>query len=365
MRRLGLIYIAASGFFLSGVSTWAQSQAAALDEMEQDLDLLKQEHLEASSLLYAGLITQLDSAIHSPGAALDLYQKAGGPMPDSMPIVTEHEHETPTEKDERQGEQNVVRAGLAYVAQAHCGLMRYGLAFILKPDQPGLHDEWLAWLKNTAQIYPQLGQSTKQELPESRMRVVGQGSRLMGDLARTSVRDSAIARYLSIYSFGDKEQGNWRVKDVPRLYHDQVLEPLRAAHDPGVLIAWDIFIAMRHADSGDDQKWPLELVSLTFQRDTDDFKMAPDTDKLSTLVALVKAHPDHPQADDMITQVRQMLEDYRALKGGAAAAPPPVPTGPTVTVTTTAAGQGQIITTTTNAAPVAPAAPVRPVSPPQ
>jgi len=289
--KLGCLSLIA--FFLQSLSAQAQS---SLDALERDLNQMRQEHQESSSQDFTNFLNQLDSAMQSPDAAINLYQKAGGNMPDAAAVQTEHEHETPSEKAAREARDVDKISNLAYVAQVHCGLMRYAACLIVNPNEKGLHDNWIAWLKTTARIYPQLKEA--------------------GDLTSIPVSHSLISRYLSFSQWGDKEQGQWRIKDLPKIYQTEILEQLRTAHNPDELEAWDVYIAMMGADEQYDlDKWTqIDFPYLQFQRGCDDFTLSPSTDKLETLVDIIKANPKHPKAEDMMTQVAQMVQDYRKQK---------------------------------------------------
>jgi len=71
--------------------------------------------------------------------------------------VTKYNAETPDEKAERLAQdpgqqlQSGLRGATALWLDALC------CAFIQSPDRKGLHDDWVAWLKEAAQIYPQAG----------------------------------------------------------------------------------------------------------------------------------------------------------------------------------------------------------------
>ena len=77
-------------------------------------------------------------------------------MPDPSPVVTQHEDETPTEKDARIAKDQNNAAKLGVALQLHCGLMHYAALFVAKPDQKGLQEDFVGWLQKAAQLYPQL-----------------------------------------------------------------------------------------------------------------------------------------------------------------------------------------------------------------
>lgn len=362
-----------SGFILQNLPAQAQTP---LDVLEQDLDQVKQEHREASSQIIATLFSSLETAAGSPDAALALYQNAGGKMPRSAPVQSQYENETPDEKRTRQTKDDSKISNLAEVAQVHCGLMRFAALFVLKADTQGLQDDWVAWLKNAAQRYPDLKAAA--DVPEAdapappngqdkpgrrnQPRNIEEGPHVAQTLMHASMKESIIGKYLNFHGWGDSEQGQWKVADLTKLYRGAVLDPLREAHKAELLTAWDVYIAMCQADEADPDKWThVNYPALAFEKDSDDFALSPSTEKLATLVNLLKANPDHPQIEDMTTRAHQMLKDYRTRKNGGAppaAAPPATATttsgGANVTVTTTTSGDATIITTTTNAPPAAP-----------
>ena len=179
-----------------------------------------------------------------------------------------------------------------------------------------------------------------------------------------ALHDSIISKFLAFNLWADKEQGGWSVREIPKLYRANVLEPLRATPTADTLAAWDVFIAMANADEPDNDKWnQVVYPPLLFDRSCDDYAVTPSTDKLETLVNLIKANPTYPKVDDWITHVHQLMDDYRARHGGGApvaqnpATPTASPTNPNVSVTTVQQGDETIITTHTNSAPGSPAPP--------
>jgi hypothetical protein len=141
---------------------------------------------------------------------------------------------------------------------------------------------------------------------------------------------SVIGAYLNFDDWGDKEQGKWSVSDLPKFFRSQVLEPLRTPPTAATLPVWDTYIAMKSIDEPDQDKWTgVEYPALLFEKDSDDFASAPSTEKLQTLVELIKANAKHPKVDDWIAQVHDMMKSYRsqigatAVAGGAPAASAP------------------------------------------
>ena len=378
MRRIGLGLGAVTGFFLQGLSASAQS---SIDILDQDLKQIKQEHQEANSQLVANFFSQLDAAARSPDAAISLYQQANGAMPPSAPVIKHNEVETPDEKAAREAQDAAYVSSLAYAVQLHCGLMHFAALFIVKPDQKGLQQDWVAWLKSAAQVYPQI-----RDIDDSRPDAVqdgggGDGRRgqhgggrgqnakptPVNDFKGVAVRSSGISSFLGFHGWGDKEQGGWSVRDVPELYRTNVLEPLRVTPTAETLAAWDAYIAMKNVDQPSADTWnQVDYPSLEFDRGCDDYTIEPDTEKLQALVEIIKANPSHPKLDDMIARVHQLLDDYRVRHPGQAApAQPattvaPTPSDPNVTVTTSTQGDMTIITTHTNAPPANPAPPAPP-----
>ncbi len=178
------------------------------------------------------------------------------------------------------------------------------------------------------------------------------------------MQDSPISKYLSFKKWGDGEQGGWAVRDLPRLYRANVLEPLRVAPSDATLASWDVYIAMVNADVTDNDKWTqTDYPPMQFDRACDDYAITPSTEKLDGLIKIVNASPTHPEADDWIARIHKLLDDYRTHHGGSAIAPVApgpitIPTkDPNVTISTEQQGDAIIITTHTNTAPVNPAPP--------
>jgi hypothetical protein len=387
MRRRLLGCIAWGVLLCQGGFAAAQS---SLDALDQELKAVKQEHQEVTLQMLTNFFSQIDAAMADPDASLALYQQAGGVMPDPTPVVTEHTDETASEKAARLAKDQAKLARLGTVLQLHCGLMHYAALFVVKPEQKGLQGEWLAWLPKAAQIYPQLAvpsensdQTSPDQTPHShKWKKNAQDNPpgvtpVSGDMKTQTMRDSIIGKFLGFNAWDDKElnaggasgsssdgkdPGGWSVKDLPKLYRANVLEPLRASPTPATLAAWDAYIAMANTDEPDNDKWnQVDYPPLEFDRACDDYAVTPSTEKLEGLVNLIKANPTNPQADDWISRVHKMMDDYRAHHGGnATEAQSPAPASsspignPDVNVTTEQQGDMTIITThtNTNSAPV-------------
>ncbi len=368
MRRRVLGWIAWGAFLFHGGFAVAQS---SLDVLEQELNDAKQQHQQAADQVLSTFFTEVDKAMASPDAAVALYQQAGGALPERnrAPVVTEHAQETSTEKAARLALDQANLARLGPVLQLHCGLMHYAALLVVKPDQKGLQNDWVAWLKAAAKVYPQLAEQSD----DSNQKPEHKRKKDMGDAAHggtpppplssaemkgKNLRESIISRFLAFKGWNDKEQGGWSVQELPRLYRANVLDPLRTSPTEATLAAWDVYIAMKNADEKDNERWnQVVYPGFQFDRGSDDFAVAPSTEKLEGLVNLIKANPTHPQVEDWIARVRQMMQDYRARHGGPAAAAqspataPAPAVNPNVSVTTVQQGDMTIITTHTNSAP--------------
>ncbi len=371
MRRFALGPIMAGVILFHGGIACGQD---SLKTLQDELKAARETHNEVTAQALANFFGQVDPAMTNPDAAVTLYQTAGGALPDPSPVIKENENETATEKSNRLALDQANLARLAAILQLQCGMLHYGALFVTKPDQPGLKDQWVAWLKTAAQAYPAaVGMpSTPAAVPggdpEAHHHKRDDASRPLAsfnpsDLKGKALRDTVISRFLAFNAWGDKEQGGWAVKDIPKLYRTNVLEPLRATPNADTLAAWDAYIAMANADERDDDRWTHEVFPpLQFDRACDAYAATPSTEKLEGLVNLIKANPTNPHADEWITRVSGLMDDYKAKHGGAPA-PAPVtattstPTTSAVTVTTEQQGDATIITTHTNGAPVSPMTP--------
>jgi hypothetical protein len=275
-----------------------------LDEMEKDLEQVKQEHQDATNQTLMTFLNALQNASASPDAALQLYRQAGGDMPDPTRVTSRYAYETPSEKAARLAQDQANLSSLGKVAQLHCGLMRFAALFLQDPPPPTLQGDWTTWLKGAAQIYLQIAGG--------------------GELRKVTMKDSPISAYLNFHGWGDKEQGTWTVHELPALYRQYVLDPLR---NPVVvadaLPAWDAYIALRSANEANNpDRWNNEdLPDLQFERGCDDFALAPNTDKLQSLIELIKAHPTYSKVDDWIAKVHDMMQAYKAAHPGSSATP--------------------------------------------
>jgi hypothetical protein len=375
MRRYGLGWVAWGAFLFQGGFAVAQN---SLDVLEQELNEAKQQRQDVATQTLSNFFSQVDAAMGSPDAAVALYQQAGGVLPDPAPVVTEHTDETATEKAARVALDQANLSRFGAVLQLHCGLMHYAALLVVKPDQAGLQTEWLAWLQKAAQIYPLLSApaANTEEKPVQYKKKKDKDKEdnapaptlpppfYPEELKGKNMRDSIISKFLGFKSWADKEQGGWSVRDLPRLYRANVLEPLRASPTPATLAAWDTYIAMANADEKDNDRWnQVVYPPLQFDRDCDDYAIAPGTEKLEGLVNLIKANPTYPQVEDWIARVHQLMDDYRAHHGGnpttaqnPASSPSAPATDPNVTVTSSKQGDMTIVTHT-NSAPVTNAPP--------
>jgi hypothetical protein len=297
-------------FVMVGIALFAMSRVMAqtsLDVIIQDLKEVKQQHDQAASQAMTTFLTSLDAASQSGSMALDLYKRAGGNLPDLTPVRKHYEYETVSEKEARDAIDAQNYAAAAIVVQVHCGLMRYAALLTLKPPPPGIQDQWLVWLKTIAQVYPQLA-----------------GSRALKDVP---MRDSVISNYLQFHGWGNSEQGGWAVHDIPRLYRDLVLEPLRHPPGPGTLDAWDTYTAMLQGDEPDHDRWAqVDEPPIDFDRGADDFAIEPTMDKLAALDAIVKANPTSDHLNDWIARMEAMIDVYQKAGANHSQTPAATPT---------------------------------------
>ncbi len=279
---------------------------SSIQTLEDDLNEAKTQHDQANSSMMTTFFSTLDAATQSGSVAIDLYQKAGGQMPDLSPVQKHYEYETPTERAAREAIDAQNMATVAVVVQVHCGLMKNAAMLVLQPTAQDVHDQWIAWLKTTASIYPQL--SGKRALKE------------------VTMRDSLIGTYLGFHGWGDSEQGGWSIKDLPQLYHDLVLQPLRNPPGPGTLDAWDTYMAMLQADDPDQSHWSQVVEPpLDFDRTADDFAIEPTMDKLQQIDQIIKANPGNDHLDEWIGRARKMIAAYQGGASTHSALPGPTP----------------------------------------
>ena len=300
LRAAGLLYspamkrIAVVG--MVALCAWGRVEAqTSIDVLEGDLQEAKQQHDAAASQMMTTFLSALENASQSPSAALDLYKKAGGNLPDAAPVRSRYAYETPTEKAQREAIDASNFETVATAIEIHCGLMRNAALLTVTPKAPGVQEQWIDWLKTTAALYPQVA-----------------GHRAIKDVA---MRDSVVSTYLGFHGWGESDQGKWTVSDLPKLYHDLVLEPMRHPPTPATIDAWNTYIAMMQADEPDKDKWTQqEEPDLDFNRDADDYAIQPNMDKLAALDTIIKANPTDDHADDWIKRMQAMIDSYR--RGG-------------------------------------------------
>jgi hypothetical protein len=299
MKRL---FVCVGAGLLAATRLMAQS---SIQTLEDDLNEAKTQHDQANSSMLTSFFGTLDSAAQSGSVAIDLYQKAGGALPDLSPVQKHYEYETPTERAAREAVDAQNMATVAVVVQVHCGLMKNAAMLVVQPTAADVRDQWIAWLKTTASIYPQLA-----------------GKRA---LKQVTMRDSLIAGYLGFHGWGNSEQGGWAIKDLPKLYHDLVLQPMRNPPGPGTLEAWDTYMAMLQADEPDPNHWSQVVEPpLDFDRASDDFAIEPTMDKLQQIDQIIKANPGSDHLDEWIGRARKMIATYQN-GAGHSALPGPTP----------------------------------------
>jgi hypothetical protein len=351
MRRLGVALAALALLWAYNISARADT---AVDELEKDLQDVKDNQKTISDQAMADLLSQTLAASQDSNVAFQLYQTAGGSVPDGTPVFSQHAHETTREKEAREAQDSVLMGPIAMVAQLHCGLLHFAVLTVTDPNQKGLHDDWVAWLKSMPQIFTQI---KDEDLKQA-------GKRLKS----TTMRESVIGSYFNFFSWGDKDAGSWTVNDLPRLYRAEVLDPLRTTPNADTLAAWDTYISMRNCSEPDAKKWNVIIYpDLMFARGTDDYAVEPTMEKLQVLVELIKANPSCPTVNDMISKTKDLVADYRKRHPRTdTSAPDTTATAtsttadPNVKVTTTTQGDVTIVTTQTNAATTTP-----PPAPPQ
>ncbi len=281
--------------------TQALAQSTSIQVLEQDLQQAKTQHDAASSQQMVDFVNALDAASQNPNTALDLYQKAGGELPDPTPINKHYAYETPSEKAQREALDQQNLTTFATVAQVHCGLMKNAALLASKPLDPKVNADWIEWLKNAATLYPQLAG----RLP----------------LKNATMKDSVIARYFGFHGWGASEQGTWSIQQLPALYRQFVLDPLRNPPGPGTLDAWNTYITMVRADDPDPNHFAQTTEpALDFDRAADDFAIRPTMDKLQLVDQIIKANPMNDHMDNWITRAQQMIARYT---GGATHSPLP------------------------------------------
>ena len=314
----------------------------SLEMLQQDLDEMKAEHQEMTAKNFDAFITALQAAAQSPEAAEKLYLQAGGTLPKAADVRTEYEHETPREESARLAVDHNVEASFGGMLQLHCALMRYAAIFVAEPSTPGLNESWLAWLKTAAQAYPQIDVSTTDTRDDStsdddtarhnRRHRLGADSATgyvpapppdpVAPIKNLELKASPISSFLGFRQWKKSDQGTWSVADLPHFYQQQVLEPLRKAPTAETLAAWDVYMAMMNADQPDAKAWTeVDYPALLFDKDCDDFASAPDTDKLQTLIGIMKAHPDHPLQDEWLARMHAMVQGYRRQRSGSSVVP--------------------------------------------
>jgi hypothetical protein len=350
MRRLGVALAGLAVLFVCDISARADT---AVDELEKDLNDVKATQQATSDQSLSDFLAQTLAASQDSNTAFQLYQTAGGAVPDGAPIQSHHAHETAEEKGAREAQDSVLMGPIALVAQLHCGMLHFAVLYATSPNQKGLHDDFVAWLKTTPDIFNQI--------KDDDLKQAGR------NLKRSSMKESVIASYFSFFNWGNVDQAGWTIYDIPKLYRSEVLDPLRTTPTADTLAAWDVYIGLRNTSEPDGKKWNVvEYPAMMFDRGVDDYAVEPSMEKLQVLVDLIKANSACPTVKDMISKTHDLVADYR--KRHPSAATPQAETAtasgatssapdPNVKVTTTTQGDMTIITTQTNTATTTPPAP--------
>ena len=367
----------------------------SIDALKQELQEAKQQHQDATTQVTSTFFSSVDAGMGDPGAAVNLYKTAGGPMPQPTPVTTKNIDESASERDAREAADQANLNHLGVVIQLQCGLMHYAALFVTDGKRAGLQGEWLDWLKKAAQIYPQLAiqpvaaapTPDQQQDDRKRKRDSANGGNGNGgnggngngggnqtpvppggvtpDPKTVAVRDTVITKYLGFTGWGNKEQAGWTVQDIPKLYKAGILDPSRTPTPTADTMSyWNVYIAMLNADEPDSTHWNTEVYPpLQFEAATDDYKTEPSTEKLEALVNIIKANPNNEHDDEWIAQVGKLMDEYKQRHSGASSdtmsnPSTPAPTAdPNVVVTTQQDGDATIVTTHTNTPPVNPPAP--------
>ena len=364
MKRVWVVGI----FVVMAMAGFARAQST-LDALDQELKEAQQQHDDVTAQNLSNFFSQVDQAMQSTDASVQLWQNAGGAMPALTGTTTQYSSETVSEREAREAKDKANVEALGGMLQVHCGLLHYGGTFVTNPKQKGLQDDFNGWLQKIAAVYPQLGAPASDDAPaqgggggERRHHHGDAGGGGGGgaapplnfsDLKGKTLHDSPITKYLGFTAaFKDKDQGGWSVKQIPALFKTNILDPSRATPNETTLSNWDVYVAMMQADETDPDKWTsTDYPPLQFERACDDYAISPNTDKIQTLVQIIHANPTHPSAPDWLTRTKALLDAYRAGHGRGGATPavvqntaPPAPPA-NGNVTVEQQGDAQIITT--------------------
>ena len=294
---------------------WARGQGS-LTYLEKELEELRQKHDEAATNGLKYFFASLETAENDPAAAEKLYISAGGAAPAKAVTIKAHDQESQAEAEKREEVDKATQDSLGGALALQCGLMRFAALMITAPNTPNLQTDFVAWLKQAATVYPQV------LVTVSDPRRTDQGPvDVSGPIRGQALHDSPIAGFLGFHSWNGKDQSNWRVQDIPQLYRDNILEPLRKTPNADTMEAWGVYIDMMNASQPNPDQWTnVDYPDLQFAKGLDDFAMQPDPEKIEGLIALIKAHPDHPHVEQWFDAVEGLIKGLEK-KSETAAAP--------------------------------------------
>jgi hypothetical protein len=310
---------------------WAACGAAwpqtTLDALERSLKDVGKQHEQGEQTQRDDFARVLDAALASPEAALQAWSDAGGrvPEPPRLDPANEEWMRQALEACEAEGvaspelsgaladdaqarKRLFKRAGYyqeilagylhsraAQAAWAHCQLLKFAADFSAKKTDPAKDPRWTSWLEGNVAGF----------------------ERISGHpFCSVTVGASPLVRRYGQDQLLGKDFKEWSVQGMPELFRTWILDPARAARARDIGKTWDAYIVLNHAESGNPDKWENErLPWLLFQKQADEYRVAPDVMPLTRLVEIMKQHPAHPRFKEMQAITGELLADLKRRKG--------------------------------------------------
>ncbi len=283
------------GWLVLGLCSGELSAQTTVDTLENALRDVKRVREQSEKATQEAFLTRLTGAATSGQAARALMKEVGMDLPD--PEFPPDLPRTDTTLEQRREHQQKVAEAEARVGhidrclQAHFQLMRFGYQFATMQAGAVGNPEWESWIKSTASNY---------------------GTIRAFDLAGQEIGSSKVIRYFQVKELAGKPEAGWSLRQIPQLYREFILTPLREDKNPQLGQAWDQYIAMRSQEMRDADRWRDEEEPwLQFQKQADLFRIAPSDIKLTEIVNLIRRNPQHPRFEQMHGQATELLKVLR------------------------------------------------------
>jgi hypothetical protein len=147
-----------------------------------------------------------------------------------------------------------------------------------------------------------------------------------------SLNSSIVVQYLNLGDLLAAEKWELNPGNLDGIYRNIILPEMRAQKDVRIFEYWDMKLK-KEADTASRSKLAFEIEkfntqrrpSLLWSRSQEYVALGQKNRAINEMFALIKAHPTHPEADDWIGKLEQLLLPPAPVVESATAAPTPVP----------------------------------------